>query len=310
MKEKIKVSRRILLGFSVMVLMCLGLVKSASATLLTVSPPNQKISLVPGQKTKTTLSISSPASNTKARKYKITVSPFKVDDTGNSAVFENNGDYNRLVDWITLDWEEGVLEPNEVVEVGITIDTPKNAPAGGQYAALMVASVNDGEEEGSINIKNTFQIGHLIYADVAGTTKRGGDISNVSLPSFLFSGKVTASATITNQGNVHSDAIHVLKVFPLFSNEELYTNEETPEQTLVMPEATRYTSVSWDNTPSIGIFKVQYLVNFEGIEKEVNKTVIVCPLWLLFIILLIVAVLVFKFVLGKKTKKVAHASVE
>ena len=284
-------------------LFSLGISNQVGATtLLTVSPPSQKISLIPGETTKGSLKISSPNRSDGTGKYKVSVSPFTIDDSDNSAQFTANGDYNQIVDWITLDWEEGELEPNQSVEVTFSIKTPRDAPAGGQYAAIMVSSVNDNVEENAVNIQNNYQIAHLIYADVAGQTTRGGKIGDVSLPGFLFSGNITASTSITNDGNVHSYATHILRVLPLFGDEEYYTNEEEPTENLIMPEATRYTSISWDDTPNIGIFRVNYIVEYEGVKKEVSKMVIVCPLWLLFIIALILALIIIKIVLGRKKK--------
>ena len=70
-----------------------------------------------------------------------------------------------------------------------------------------------------------------------------------------------------------------------------------------MPGATRYSYVSWDDTPYFGIFRVEYTVEFEGVKNEMNKIVIACPLWLLFIIALIIALLIGKFIFGKRKNK-------
>ena len=303
MKQKVRNIKAIMLAALIAFLAVVGLVGEAFASAyITVSPPKQKISLVPGTTTKGTFIISSPSNSSENAEYNITVSPFTIDSKDNSAVYESNGDYNKIVDWIKLEWDHGIIHPNETIEVRFTIDTPSDAPAGGQYASIMVGLVNENEESNAVNIKNKYQIAHLVYADVAGETVQGGDISNVSVPSLMFSGNITASATITNTGNVHANAVHVLKVLPLFGDEEFYTNEESPEETLVMPEATRYTSVSWNETPSMGIFRVNYKVNFEGVEKEISKVVIICPLWLMFIVVMIIVLIVIKFVLGKKKK--------
>ena len=300
MKRK---TRNTILGILASAFVLVGFAANAFATVfLTVSPPYEKISLIPGQSTKATFKISSPANSSGIGKYKLSVSPFSINGEDNSAIFENNGDYNKIVDWITLDWEEGELEPNQTVEVGVQIDTPIDAPAGGQYAAILVSSDNNDVKEDEFNIQNYYQIAHLIYADVAGETIRKGDISNVSLTSFLFSGNITAGAVIRNDGNVHSNALHTLKILPLFGDEEYYTNEEGPEQTLIMPNGTRYASISWDKTPPIGIFRASYKVEFEGVKREVSRLVIVCPLWLLFVIALIIVILAGWFVFGKRKK--------
>lgn len=66
----------------------------------------------------------------------------------------------------------------------------------------------------------------------------------MNVPSFLFSGKITGSAMISNEGNVHSQAVSTLQVFPLFSNEEVFTNEEDPKKSWVMPGNTNFAKIT------------------------------------------------------------------
>ena len=230
------------------------------------------------------------------------MAPFRIDDE-NSVRFENNGDYNQIVDWIKLETTEGVIAPNETHTIKFTIDVPEDTPAGGQYATIVTRTKKDPSVDNSMNIQNVFEISHLIYGDVAGETIRKGNISDVSVSSFLMSGKITGNAMIENIGNVHADASQVMQVFPLFSNEEAFTNEENPKNALIMPGQKRATSLSWDETPSIGIFHVIYKVNFEGVESKVDKMVIVCPLWLLFLIILAIFLLIFRLLSAKKKDK-------
>ena len=94
-----------------------------------------------------------------------------------------------------------------------------------------------------------------------------------------------------------------MQIFPLFSSEEVFTNEEEPKETWIMPERTVFSSVKWDGTPSVGIFHVIYNVEYEGVESKVDKLVIVCPLWLLFLILLAIFLLIFRILSAKKKDK-------
>ena len=277
----------------------------ASAT-YSVSPMNQRISLTPGETYHGTFKVTNLAISDSNVHYKLKIEPFAIDNNNEFRILDpdDTTDYNQIVNWITLIEPEGYIEPNNTRILKFDINVPENAPAGGQYAAIMVSSLNEEDgREGAVTIKNNYQIAHVLYADVAGETIRHGDIANVKVPSFLFSGKITGSAIISNTGNVHSDATHTLQVFPLFSDEEIYTNEETPSTNLIMPGAARLTSVSWEETPSIGIFHVIYNVEYEGVESKVDKMVIVCPLWLLFLILLALFLIIFKIIWGKKKEK-------
>ncbi|MBQ3320868.1 hypothetical protein IJG71_01935 [Candidatus Saccharibacteria bacterium] len=289
----------------ILAISCLGFsVQKASAleNLFTITPMSQRLSLIPGERTYGTFKVSSPSSSTASFVYKIRVEPFRLSEE-NTVIFENNGDYNQIVNWITLEETEGIVAPNSTNEIKFYIDVPKDAPAGGQYASIIVGSKDTGEEDKNVTIKTNLEMAHTIYAEVAGETVRKGEINDVNVPGFIFSGNITGSAKISNLGNVHSESTHILQIFPLFSNEEIYTNEENPEVKFFMPEATRVTTVSWDQTPSIGIFHVIYNVEFEGVNQKVDKMVIVCPLWLLFIIAVIIFLIIFKILSGKKENK-------
>ena len=268
-----------------------------------VSPMTQKIILTPGENYRGTFEIVNPISNNHTFYYKTSVEPFFVDEN-HDAIFENNGDYNQIVNWITLDSEIGEVEPNHTVPVNFTIDVPENAPAGGQYFTIKVTSnEEDTPTTEGISIKNVVSIAHLIFAEVAGATTRTGEITDAEVPSFLLSGNISASSTVKNTGNVHDTAKYTLQVFPLFSSEEVYTNEENPTEKNIMPERELYSKIEWTDTPAVGIFNVIYTVEFEGITTQVSKLVIKCPIWLLFIIIFAIIMLISYFVIKARSRK-------
>ncbi len=275
---------------------------SASALAsITMSPMNQKIILNPGEAYRGSFMISSQAKNDEDAEYVITIEPFYVNEDYD-IYYANNGDYNQITDWITLSTTSGKLSPNSEKEIYFTVNVPKDAPAGGQYAAIKVTTVNDdGDLDNGLNIKVSYGIAHIIYAEIAGTTSRHGEITSAEVPSFISSGDISGSATIKNTGNVHSDAKYTLQVFPLFSNEELYTNEEKPATATILPDRALYKVIYWEETPKIGIYNVVFTAEFEGVTTQVKKLVIVCPLWLLFVI--IFAVILIVFWLSSRAKK-------
>ena len=267
-----------------------------------ISPMYHQITLTPGETYVGNFEVINPGDNTIDFVYTVSVKPFSVEGLDNLS-FTENGDYNQIVDWITLSRTEGIISPNNTEEVRFTIDVPKDAAAGGQYAAILVTSEEYRLDNSTVDLREKYEASHLIYAEVAGETVRKGKLDDVKVPSFLFSGNITGSAMITNEGNVHSSATHTLQVFPLFSKEEVYTNEETPKTSWIMPGNTAYTSVSWEETPKVGIFHVIYNVEYEGVEANVDKIVIVCPLWLLFILIACLFVVLFAIIFGGKKEK-------
>ncbi len=267
-----------------------------------LSPMYQQITLTPGEPYVGNFEVVNPGDNTIDFYYTVSVKPFSVEGLDDLS-FIANGDYNQIVDWIELSRTEGIVSPNDNQEIRFTINVPENAAAGGQYAAILVTSEEYRVDNTQVDLREKYEASHLIYAEVAGETVRKGNINNVNMPGFMLSGNITGSSQITNQGNVHSKAIHTLQVFPLFSGEEIYTNEENPKEIWIMPGNTVMSSLSWEETPNMGIFHAIYKVEFEGVESKVDKMVIVCPLWLLFIIILAIFLIIFKIWSGKKKEK-------
>ena len=284
----------------------MGLSSRASATsgsVFSVSPMNQRINLTPGETYHGTFKVTNPAKSTVTLNYVLEVTPMTVDDENYTLSFDNNGDYNQIVNWVVLDKTYGTIEPNQTEEVQFSIVVPENTPAGGQYCAIAVTSIPSEATEEGVNLQDRIRISHLLYTEVAGETVRKGNIDEANVASFLLSGNITGTSRISNTGNVHSDAHYTLQIFPLFSGEEIYTNEEDPEKAIIFPSTTKFSSLEWKETPSVGIFHVIYKVNFEGVESKVDKMVIVCPLWLLFLIILAIFLIIFKIWSSKKNRE-------
>lgn len=269
-----------------------------------MSPMDQKIVLEPGDSYTSSLRIHNPGDHSTDVTYEVSVEPFYVND-GYSTIFENVNGRGEMANWITIDSPTtGTLKPNETAEISFTINVPENAPAGGQYATVLASSRTKGQSGDGINpmIDEVRRIGHLIFAEVAGNTVRQGEIVDANVPSFLLSGNIAGTSSIKNTGNVHGTATYKLQVFPLFSNEEVYTNVENPETHTILPDRTYYNETAWDKTPDIGIFNVKYTVEFEGVTTEVSKMVIKCPIWLLFIIFFVIAVIIIWIVMRVRAR--------
>ena len=266
-----------------------------------VSPMTQSIILVPGDQYKGTFKVVNPNSNEQDLIYTIEKRSFYVDEEYNTTYDESD---SPIVDWTRINTgESGTIKPNESSDVTFTIDVPESTPAGGQYLAFRVMSQPTGinsEVSNGTAIQEQLVITHLVFAEIAGNTIRNGSIDNISVPSLLTSGDIFGESTITNAGNIHGVANYKLQVFPLFSDEEIYTNEEKPDRRTILPDRTLYNKIAWNETPSIGIFNVVYTVEFEGSSAQVSKLVIVCPIWLMVVILIIIVVLVVAIVIAIK----------
>lgn len=274
---------------------------------ITMSPMNQVIILTPGEKYTGAFTISNDLANTNELQYNVAVQPFFVDDDYNIK-YEEAGNLNQIVNWTTTDIKSGTLHIGSAQKINFTIDVPKDAPAGGQYEAIIVSSVSNKNNDNAdgdttVAMNENIAMAHIIYAEIAGTTRHSGEVLSTNMPSFIFDGNISAESTLKNTGNTHGVATYTMQVFPLFSNEEVFTNEENPETKTILPDRALINKTIWDKTPPIGIFNVKYTVEFEGVTTEVNKLVIKCPLWLLAIIIFVIIAIITWLVVRAKGRK-------
>lgn len=301
-------------ALALVVVSCFGVFNGrvyADSNSMTVSPPYQKMILIPGETYKNVVSVFNASNSTRDLKYAVEVGSFsqlKSEESGDdygSINHINVSSYNQIMDWIKLGSTGGTAKPGETQEISYTIEVPEDAPAGGQYATILVIDETTSglPGEGNISIDQKFQFASIIYAEVAGETKEEGEILDNSMPSFLLNGPLTASSMVRNNGNVHTDAEYTFQVWPLFSDEEICTNEENPETSMILPETERYHAQHCD-LPSVGIFKAKQVVKIFGETSIVEKTIIICPLWLLFLILfVIIALIMWIFMKTRKRKR-------
>ncbi len=277
--------------------------------MMTITPPTEKILLVPGEVYEGVISVSNSANATKDLEYSVRVGSFNLgkDENGNvdydSTDIDTVTSYNQMVDWITLDKESGSVSPHTADKISYKINVPKDAPAGGQYASIVFRdnTGKDNKGEGNVTIEDVVEFAVGIFAKVAGDTRDEGEILDNSIPAFLLNNQLSTSSLVKNEGNVHTDAEYVLQVWPLFSDEEICTNEEKPETSMILPDTERYHTQTCD-LPSVGIFRAAQKVKIFEETSVVEKIVIVCPLWLLFLIVFVIVALIIWIAMKVKKK--------
>ena len=281
----------------------------APETSMFVSPMSQKIILIPGETYEGTIKVANAATSKIDLSYTVDVESFSQDRST-----EKNDDYgsvdltartsrNQIVDWITLDRSGGSIAPNHSDVVTFRINVPENAPAGGQYATIVFLDTTDygNKGDGNVIIESQTQMASIIYANVAGETIEKGSITENNFSSFLLNNTLEATSMTRNEGNIYTDAEYILQVWPLFSDEEVCTNEEAPDTKLVLPDTERYNMQTCE-LPSVGVYKVKQIVKIFGEESIVEKTIIYCPIWLLFIILFVIAAIIIWIVMRVRSR--------
>lgn len=254
--------------------------------------------------------------NTGAKAYAFTtgVTPYSVSNTEDGEYrpnYESETSYTDIANWITLSAYEGYVEPGSQQEITVTINVPSDVPAGGQYAMIYAQldsdetsaknEEHDSDAGASFSIEQ--RVGLIVYADVDGETRKEAEILDLNIPTFMFQPPVSSTSLVKNDGNIHANVEYTLQVFPLFSDEEVYTNEENPTILTVLPETRRFNTISWEGSPQLGLFRVRATVKIFDETKELEKLVFICPIWFLFVILLIIFCALFWLITRMRGRK-------
>lgn len=258
---------------------------------LQISPAIQEVGeLKPGDKYTGTFKVQN--TGTETFDFNVGVSPFFVVDENYTPDYDNSNQYTDITEWIKLSITSGTVTPNNEKEIAYSISVPADVPAGGQYAVIY-AEIIPSESAGDTGIAAVQRVGMKIYSNVQGNTRKTAAIDENKIAGILFNPPITATSIVHNTGNTHARATYVLQVYPLFSSEEVYTNEENPVTLTILPETRRFNSVAWEGAPRLGIFKVKQTVTIFGETSTTEKVVFLIPLWFLFLILLIIFVAIF-----------------
>ena len=267
-----------------------GIANETAAVFIQVSPPKHQFGeLTPGN----TYECSFIVQNIGAGDFDYTVyaSPYYVEGEDYTANYNLENNYTKIADWFTFDKTEGHLDAGTSTIVHYVVTVPDDAPRSGQYAAIMVET-DEGKDKNA-TIKTKSRIGIIVLSHVGGNTNGCARILSNSISPFIFEPPLAGSSLVENCGNVDTKASYTLKVWPLFSNETVYNNEEAPTVRDTYPETKFYNNEKWEGAPNIGVFWAEQTVKVGDQTSVVKHFVIICPLWLLFLILAIIFFIVF-----------------
>lgn len=256
-----------------------------------VSPARLELDLRPGASTTAKFKVQNTGS--KEFNFELSTGPFSVTDENYSQDLSSTSNYTYIKDWVKFSKDGGTVPAGTEQEITVTVNVPKDIPAGGQYGVIF-ARMKESDDGTIGGVKAEKQVGILVYSkNVEGNTRLEGGVIENKVPSFMFAPPINATSIVENKGNVHAEATYIMQVYPLFGNEEVYTNEENPEKRTILPETRRLNTMSWDGAPQLGIFRVKQTVKFLDDTKVTEKLVFICPLWFLFVVLAIIFLAIF-----------------
>lgn len=277
-----------------------------SESVFTLTPMTQKLRLQPGEVREGVITVINPVDAKEPFAYKVTVAPYGVMGANYEVDLTTRTERSRMVDWITIDEPLGTVLPNESKEIHYTIRVPEDAPAGGQYAAIMVGSDERdvSSHEGEMSIKNIYEMASVLYAQVNGNIIRKGGVMENKVPGFVTATPITTTVRITNEGNVHETAKIKVKVKNFLTGTQIYPAEEQEGTTeeILMPETERLVMREISEIPAVGIFEVTQTVEYLGETYSSPNLVIACPIWLMAMMAVTIGVVVAGIVMAVRRR--------
>ena len=228
--------------------------------------------------------------------------------------FNNENNFTQISRWITFkdaggSWvkrAEYTIKPKSSLKVEYKISTPESVPAGGQYAVIFAHTLNG--VVSSSGIRTEASPGLVVY----GRSTEGETIVKAEFRDMTIQQNVTdangtrnnfyASAKIKNAGNVDFSAYGTMKVTGLFGS----TKYETPQENArlsVIPESELTVSDEWEDSPSMGIYKVSWTVNAGGETQTIERIVLVNPILVIIITIILLTIIVTLVIIGVRRRK-------
>lgn len=274
---------------------------------MSINPASQTLELEAGKTTKASVKVSNLGRL--AFKVKASVSPYYVANDNYDPDFTSETNQTKLASWIKLDQPEYTIEPGASAEVTFSVTVPKDTPAGGQYAAIMLAADQDKSEEGTMTISS--RLAAILYGHVNGVDLRTeGELVSHNIPGFVTSPEFTISESIKNTGNVDFRVTHSMTITDFFSNREVVNPQsvDTDQQMFaysqanVLPDTTRTSILVWKNAPKLGLFTVTQRIVFLDQDLSFSRLVFICPIWLVILVISLIVALIIWLIWKHRSK--------
>jgi hypothetical protein len=224
---------------------------------LTISPPLYDLGVAPGQSVTESLKVFNETQETNTWYFE--TQNFTSQGEDGEPSFAGEGNTEDLASWIALPTQPITLAPGETQTVNFTINVPKDADAGGHYAAVFLTSTPPNTNGGAVGVSS--RIGALILLRVAGDIIEAGSLQQFGFSSgsgVYASLPVDFTVLFQNSGNVHVKPFGSITVHDASGNVAasiLVNQAEQPDGTIapvgnVLPSSTREFDEMWGTSSS------------------------------------------------------------
>lgn len=261
---------------------------------LTLSPVKQRLELKAGEVYSGSFHLLNAGKT--AYDLKVYAGPYSVKDESYTVDFESKKPNSDIEGWVQFRKSKHHLEPNTSIDVAYTLTIPKNARPGGHYGVLFAETLENPSTKPNFGVSSTQRLGMLAYIVVDGNYGVGGNIKTQDIPFFQLNKPLTSKTRIENTGNVDFDTSQQLTVSDFLGNVKYSTKKDYS----VLPGTIRAVDLNWDSVPAIGLFKVSVSTKFLTNSTQIDRYVLMAPLWFYFAMVVLILVSITAWVIRKR----------
>ena len=292
-------------------------VKAQQILPLSVVPPKQDVLINPGEHFSTSVKFlnqgDTPVTGI------LSVVDFIVQDDNGTPVFLDNPQVAGTASldskysaakWITIPQNTITIAAKGNVAVPISVNVPKDAAAGGRYAAVLFQPGGDltlGNPESGEENPVAIRLASLIYIRIAGPITESASVSKFQAPSFLEYGSVSITTSILNQGSYQIAPVGTVSITDMFGR---VIEKGTLDSKNIFPGASRSYSNKLGEKLMFGKFTINLSATYGDQNQKLSSTLsmwvfpwkITAAILLAIIIVILLIVLIFKRIAKKEEK--------
>lgn len=278
---------------------------ASSASWIQVSPVSARVVLKPGSELDYSIIVSNVGSED--FNFSVYAAPYTIVDEDYNISFSNETNRSQIVRWIKfiaddgslVDTYKGSVAAGAKKAVSYRVSVPADVPAGGQYATIFAQTDAPETNDKTSGLKTVSRIGMVVYGRSEGETDDSAEITSYELPGFMFAGPVNVKSVVKNTGNTDFEARYKLSVKSITGN-EIYSKEDSHN---ILPDTSRKEELSWEGTPFMGIFQLNYRVEALDQIKDETRLIIIMPVYIILIFIILLTALVIWIIMMVRKRK-------
>lgn len=218
----------------------------SSASALTVSPARIELNADPG----TTVANEFIVINEQEGEQTFYTSVENFEAQGESGTPNFTVSKEGFAGWVTAP-EKVVLKKGEKIKIQFSINVPKDADAGGHFAAIFLSTVPPSTKGGEVSVGA--KVGMLMLLRVSGDIKEGGGALSFGLKEnkhFATTLPIDFVYRFNNTGNDRVNPVGNIVIKNIIGMETIRLNAN-PATGNILPSSTRRFDITWGNNPAL-----------------------------------------------------------